>query len=192
MIETRVAGFTPRLFTPPSTAVVHEPRADALAYVMAPRDLGRDEIDAVLMEARTCRITRHTDDGRPYTRRVHFAFDGESIIVPAGAIRGLMTAGGEVPVLCDVSHVIGLSCWRYVWLSGHATPLQFTGGAAERAAWRLGVAQLQRVNGELSKTDVLAMENYAIARIDVVERTGKQQAIEAVVLHDRLRQIPVD
>jgi hypothetical protein len=111
-------------------------------------------------------------DGPTRTIRVRYAREGSALYVPAWTSVEHWYSTVAPAVECDVSEVDWHSCWRYVWLRGPATPLQPTGGAREREAWRQGIAALRRTLTHLAATDELALSNFGIVRLDVESCDG--------------------
>ena len=111
-------------------------------------------------------------DGATRATRVRYARDGSALYLPAWTGVDSWYAARLPALECDVSEVDWRSCWRYVWLRGHVTPLQPTGASSEREAWRQGVAVLRRMIANMAPTDELAVGNFGIVRMDMESWDG--------------------
>lgn len=154
----------------PAVPAVRSPDRIGVEGYLAPlrqRTLTSEETHAVVTRNSVGCVHHTLADGAIRTSRVRYVRDGTALYLPAWTgVDGWYAA--RLPALeCDVSEVDSRSCWRYVWLRGHAAPLQPTGASREREAWRQGVAVLRRTIANMAPTDELAVANFGIVRMDI-------------------------
>lgn len=147
----------------------------AAAGYLAPsrhRRLTSEEMHAVVTRNSIGSVRHALADGAVRTTRVRYVRDEGAIYLPAWTSAESWYAAPLPAIECDVSEVDWHSCWRYVWLRGHVTPLQPTGATREREAWRRGVAVLRQRITNMAATDELALANFGIVRMEMESWDG--------------------